>query len=373
LIISEWGSKTEQVPNVFKWVVEEYWLRLPNYPTGEHHVGHGSCHVTFKGQFYIIGGGGKYAADDMGDNKVSRVGPCGLEEIELAQLPTLEEGQTKYGWAGHSCAVVNYDTGDDRVMVCSPYWPSNGRDRCWYIKDVEENWEEFTEDDIAQYGHGNGAMVYVKNRAYLIGGVDTNPEANNPEYGDESGTHNFEFYTPRIGDGKGWTSLTNLPRAVKDHAALAYDRWIYVFGGVIHENTEHMASKHVWSFEVDGDESNNEWVRHRDMALPRFGFSAIISTPRQIMLIGGHVKLSEVETFPEDFPGSSSPMPIEKWTNETPAPLLDANGVFKEPVWLDEQVSEHTLDRYMYPAVFMVNNQWLEWEHNYDCDVIPVV
>jgi hypothetical protein len=73
-------------------------------------------------------------------------------------------------------------------------------------------------------------MVYVKNRAYLIGGVDTNSEANNPDYGDESGTHNFEFYTPRLGDGKGWTSLKNLSRAVKDHAALAYDRWIYVFG-----------------------------------------------------------------------------------------------------------------------------------------------
>ena len=68
-----------------------------------------------------------------------------------------------------------------------------------------------------------------------------------------------------------------------------------------------MPSKHVWSFEVDGDESNNDWVRHRDMALPRFGFSAIISTPRQIMLIGGHDKLSEVDTFPEDFPGTSSP------------------------------------------------------------------
>ena len=76
---------------------------------------------------------------------------------------------------------------------------------------------------------------------------------------------------------------------------------------MIHDNTEHMASKHVWSFEVDGDESNNNWVRHRDMALPRFGFSAILSTPRQIMLIGGHDKLNEVDTFPEDFPGTSSP------------------------------------------------------------------
>jgi len=48
-------------------------------------------------------------------------------------------------------------------------------------------------------------------------------------------------------------------------------------------------------------------VLHRDMALPRFGFSAIISTPRQIMLIGGHDELSEVDTFPEDFPSTSSP------------------------------------------------------------------
>ena len=97
--------------------------------------------------------------------------------------------------------------------------------------DIEENWLELPEeDDTLHYGHGNGAMVYIRNRAYMIGGVDINPETNNPNYGQESGTHKVEFYLPRIGNKEGWTEIANFPRAIKDHAALAYDRWIYVFG-----------------------------------------------------------------------------------------------------------------------------------------------
>ena len=75
-------------------------------------------------------------------------------------------------------------------------------------------------------------MVYVRNRAYMIGGVDVNPDTQNPDYGEESGTHKVEFYLPRIGNGEGWTEIADFPRAIKDHAALAYDRWIYVFGTV---------------------------------------------------------------------------------------------------------------------------------------------
>ena len=76
---------------------------------------------------------------------------------------------------------------------------------------------------------------------------------------------------------------------------------------MIHDNTEHIASDHVYSFEVDGNDENDRWHRHRDMAKPRFGFSAVVATPRQILLVGGHDKLADVEGFPEDLPIDSSP------------------------------------------------------------------
>ena len=63
----------------------------------------------------------------------------------------------------------------------------------------------------------------------------------------------------------------------------------------------------VWSFEVDGNDENDQWVAHRKMAKPRFGFSAVLATPRQILLVGGHDKLEDVDGLPEDLPITASP------------------------------------------------------------------
>ena len=80
-------------------------------------------------------------------------------------------------------------------------------------------------DNYAEEGHADGAMVSWRNRAVLIGGQQIKSDDENPNAVSE-------YFVPSLTEFDKWSQLPDLPFRVMYHSAIAYDRWIYVFGGL---------------------------------------------------------------------------------------------------------------------------------------------
>ncbi|CBY38627.1 unnamed protein product, partial [Oikopleura dioica] len=340
-----YNGEVESDPFLLKWIgVEQIdddnWLHtepvineIPNFETYPNTEFHSECFAVYKGQQFVLGGE---------KNEVFTVGDCGLTERTGQNLPAIkdESGTDKPGqiWRGHSCAVVNFDTAVDLIVLCSPREQGN----LCYLGDWDPDTEQFIQwtrlDKYSQEGHADGAMVSWRNRAVLIGGQEINSQDENPNA-------LSEYFVPSLSEFNKWSKLPDLAFRVMYHSAVAYDRWIYVFGGLRDLNGEIPNDLAVMRHEEGLEGQGTAWKVEGLLRTARVHHTTIWQDDRHLLIAGGREYHDE----------TNSDLPFEQWINV--GEKLGAQGQYLMPEFIEES-SDQTRKGLDNPVVFMMLNTY---------------
>ncbi|CBY35301.1 unnamed protein product [Oikopleura dioica] len=340
-----YNGELESDPFLLKWIGVEHidddnWLHtepvineIPNFKTYPNTEFHSECFAVYKGQQFVLGGE---------KNEVFTVGDCGLTERTGQNLPAIKDasGTDKPGqiWRGHSCAVVNFDTAVDLIVLCSPREQGN----LCYLGDWDPDTEQFIQwtrlDKYSQEGHADGAMVSWRNRAVLIGGQEINSQDENPNA-------LSEYFVPSLSEFDKWSKLPDLPFRVMYHSAVAYDRWIYVFGGLRAAINGEINDLAVMRHEEGLEGQGTAWKVEGFLRTARVHHTTIWQDDRHLLIAGGREYHDEV----------NSDLPFEQWINI--GEKLGTNGQYLMPEFIEES-SDQTRKGLDNPVVFMMLNTY---------------
>jgi N-acetylneuraminic acid mutarotase len=172
------------------------------------------------------------------------------------------------------------------------------------------------------YGHANLAF---NGRLYIFGGRTANSNTLDSVYWGKILGHDGQikaYYQPNT-----WTAVASLPMPLFRPAAVRFERWVYIIGGM---NSTDISQSNIYyaPVEPDGMILPGAWqTTTAPLPIPLSGHNAVITNGR-VYVIGGSTSGQPGDSQNQIFVGSINPGTgdIPAWTATTPLPepLFDA-------------------------------------------------